>query len=66
MFQHLTGFQGYRLKIITFNYSLIKLFLMLNFVRGDDRGETAVLKNMVYKLSKQLSKEQATRIGLGK
>ena len=39
---------------------------MLNFVRGEDRGETAVLKNMVYKLSKQLSKEQATRIGLGK
>ncbi len=34
--------------------------------RGIEKGETAVLKNMIYKLSKQLSKEQASRLGSGK
>ena len=44
------------------NFKIVKAILH----RGKEHGETAVLKNMIYKLSKQLSKEQASRLGSGK
>ena len=44
------------------DFKIVKAILQ----RGKEHGETAVLKNMIYKLSKQLSKEQASRLGSGK